>query len=567
MNLKRKAALYSSTFLMIATSAALVGCKSDKKASIPGDAQGRIEGMASVLPQSTEAAIFVGDIGKMRKTMLAIKDTVGEAVPQLEATQKQVEAEIGFNPLDAKAWETAGLSDSTGFTVAFVNNRLAMIAYVNDRQKFDTFVTEKAKKATGATAAPTSEDVGGKQVKIITEGDKTIAWVHEGKLAILATSVMEKEMGGDMDDAKTFVTKLAALKSDASASATPQFKQFDKAFDDSYGIVGYANAKNIIAHKGYKDGRAELVSDPMAKPSVEWFEQHGEVMGFGAGMDGNEMEVSFFFGADEATNKQLAEVAKTDAKMPWTGFATEEVLLGFRTSVNMDKFWPLYMKNLPEAQATEVKNALAKAGTDLGVDIEKDVVGNMTGNIALFFYGINIGAAMGAAQNPMAAARALNLAVGIQVKDGKKLEDVVTKLSAKAGPDMSPQALMIDGKAIDGAKIIKLPDDSIKVIMKDDLLIIGTKELSDKAAYSYMTGKGDTAKLTDKGGVLGKAFGSDKPYNGLYINVEKLETIVSAFAAGSAPAKVLKKLDEASLSSENTDNGVFMHLRVTTKGQ
>ncbi|MEC9397690.1 MAG: hypothetical protein VX475_08735, partial [Myxococcota bacterium] len=132
MNMKKNSTIYLSGVLTIAMSIALVGC--DKKGKIPGDAKGRIEGMASVLPKGTEAALFVGDIGKMRETMTTVKSTIGDAVPQLEATQKQVESEIGFDMFDAKAWEGAGLSDKTGFTVAFVDNRLAMVAYVNDRQ-------------------------------------------------------------------------------------------------------------------------------------------------------------------------------------------------------------------------------------------------------------------------------------------------------------------------------------------------------------------------------------------------------------------------------------------------
>jgi hypothetical protein len=568
MNMKKNSTIYLSGVLTIAMSIALVGC--DKKGKIPGDAKGRIEGMASVLPKGTEAALFVGDIGKMRETMTTVKSTIGDAVPQLEATQKQVESEIGFDMFDAKAWEGAGLSDKTGFTVAFVDNRLAMVAYVNDRQKFDTFVAEKAKKATESSEAPKTEDVDGKQVKIVGKDDKQIAWVHEGKLAILATSVLEKEMGGDTSTPQKFVVTLSKLESGASAAGTPQFKQFQKAFDSSYGMAGFANAKAIIENDGYKKNREGMVADPAGKVSIEWFEKHAEVIGFGVGQEGDQLEASFFLGADDATNKKFVELSKSTAKMPWAGFATDGIFLGLRTSVNMEKFWPFYLESMTPEQKQQVEAALAEAKKNTGIDIQKEVLEQATGNIGVFFYGLNVGAAMGAAQNPMAAANALNLAVGVQFKDAKALQSLVDKLVAKSaeagGPPMKPVPVKVDGKDVSDANVIATPDGSIKVVIAGDLLVVGTKELSEADAYKYIKGNSGAKSLSDAGGALGKDFASDKPYNGLYVNVEKVTTLVSAFAAGSPPEKVLKKLSEASLTSENTDNGSFVHLRITTKG-
>jgi len=256
--------------------------------------------------------------------------------------------------------------------------------------------------------------------------------------------------------------------------------------------------------------------------------------------------------------------------MPWAGFATDGVFLGVRTSVNMEKFWPFYLESMTPEQKKQVEGALAEAKKNTGIDIQKEVLEQATGNIGIFFYGLNVGAAMGAAQNPMAAANALNLAVGVQFKDAKALQSLVDKLVAKSaeagGPPMKPVPVKVDGKEVKDANVISAPDGSIKVIIAGDLLVVGTKELSEADAYKYIKGNSGAKSLSDAGGKLGKDFASDKPYNGLYVNVEKVTTLVSAFAAGSPPEKVLKKLSEASLTSENTDNGSFVHLRITTKG-
>ena len=117
---------------------------------------------------------------------------------------------------------------------------------------------------------------------------------------------------------------------------------------------------------------------------------------------------------------------------------------------------------------------------------------------------------MGAAQNPMAAANALNLAVGIQFKDGKKLQALVDKLVAKAGeaggPPMKPVPVKVDGKDVSDATVISAPDGSVKVIIAGDLLVVGTKELSEADAYKYIKGKSGAKSLSDAGGKLGKDF-------------------------------------------------------------
>lgn len=539
----------------------LSGC-GNKKGSIPKDSQGRIEDMASRLPSSAEAAIFVGDIAKMRDTMNKIKTNVGSALPQVEATEKQVENELGFNPLDAESWKSAGVPESSGFTIAFVNNRTTMMVYVDDRQKFDTLLAEKLKKATDSKEAPKTETVDGVEVKIVGAGEKQIAWTHDGKLAIIATGVLDAKLGGDQASPQKFVAGLTKTEAAKSASSTPEFEQFTKGITADYALAGYVNVSALIKNPAYIEGKKEASADPAGKQFVDMFEKQAKTVGFGLTSDGNELKISGFYGADAATNKELVAFSKSSAKSPFGAFATDNILLGLRTAVDMEKSWAYYMKNMPEDQKKQIQEQLKQANQASGMDIEKDVINQLSGNIGVFFYGIDIGALMGGMNNPMAALNGLDLAIGIQFKDAKAIDKILAVATKQGGEAATPKELPED-KSV---KYIAAPDGSVKLFIKDNMLLVGTKKFANQTAADALNGKATGAKLADKGGNLGKAFGSDDPYNGLYLNVNKVNAIVSALAAGNPAQKVLEKLDEASINTEATDNGGLLHIRLTLKG-
>ena len=198
MRSQRPTTVYLSAVLVALLALSLVAC--DNKNKIPGDAEGRVEALAQRLPASTEAVVFVGDIGKMQDTVNKLKDNIGGAVPSVEATQKQVASELGFDPLDAEAWKKAGvpIEKGSGLALAFHQNRSVLMVFVEDRQKFDATLTEKFKKAAEIEGAPKTETIDDKEVKILGSDPKNqIAWLHYGKLAIIGTPVLDEKFGGE----------------------------------------------------------------------------------------------------------------------------------------------------------------------------------------------------------------------------------------------------------------------------------------------------------------------------------------------------------------------------------
>ncbi len=528
------------------------GCDKKGTASIPKDADSRISTMAAKLPAGTEAALFVGDVAKMRTSLNDI-NTLSDAIPELGATQKQVEAEIGFDPLDANSWKQAGIPDNSALSVSFVNNRTVIMVFVEDRQKFDTMLSEKLKKAMDSTEAPKAQDVGGKQVKVMGKDKEQIAWLHDGKLAIIATSVLdEKFTYGDTSGAADFVAKLPATKEAESALKTPQFAQYTKGITSDYSVGAFANIQAILKNEALRK-EIEQNQDPSTKEIYDRLEKEAQIAGLGLHQDGQSFKITALYGADEATNKELAALGKPTAKSPFTPFASESMLLGVRTSLNTEKLWAYYMKNLPEEQKAQIVKGLQDAGKQAQIDIEKDIINNLTGNVGIFLYGLNAGAMMGAMNNPQKAAQSLNLAVGVQFKDAKNITMLLDKVKAQAG---------ITPVEKDGVQVIMLPQEMGAIYVKDNLLVFGAKELKEADALSLMNGKAPNGKLS---GELGSQFASDAPYGGLYVNIDKVSAIVNLLAANTPVSDVLNKIGEVALTTDNTDGGEALNLRFTLK--
>lgn len=550
MNTSIERAALLSTTLLIASALCLTGC--DKKGTIPNDAKGRIEGMAAHLPASTEAAVFIGDVAQFRSTMTTINTTLGEAVPELAATQKQLEAELGFDPLDANAWKLAGIPDKSAVTIAFVNNRTVIMTYVEDRQKFDTMLADKAKKALDTTEAPKSEEIDGKQVKTLGTGSEQIAWLHDGKLAIIATSVLDEKLGGDPAPANQFVARLPAVQEAQSAAKTPQFAQFMKGISTDYAVAGYANMQAALKNEAIKKEFAKE-EDPNAKQLLERFEKEAQVLGFGLIQQGNEIKLTAFYGADEATNKEIAALGKPTEKSPFGGFSAENTLLGLRTAFDSQKVWAYYMKNLPADQRQQIVDGLQQASQGAGLDLEKDVINNLTGNVGLYLYGLNIGGIMAGMNDPERLVQALNLALAVQFKDEKSASLVMEKMQA---------ALETPPTDVNGVKVVSLANNTASIYQKGNLLVIGTKEFEQATALKHIAGEAPQGKLS---GALGKDFASDAPYGGLYLNIDKIGAIVGAVAGGTPVSQVLGKLSEAALTTDSNDSGIYLNLRLILK--
>lgn len=543
--------------LVCVASMSLMACGT-KKGEMPKTADGRVEDFANHLPASVEAMLVSGDLMKMQAAATKITTTLESVSPDVAAGRKEIEKELGITLTDAQSWAQTGINTSGGFAVAPVQGRVVIMTYVEDRLKFDTFMTERAKKALDVTDAPTVEKVGELEVKSMGKEDtKGLSWAHDGKLVIISTSLLEKEGAFEKSTPKVIE---GIVKQDAKASmgSTAEFKRFTKAFGDEYALTTYVNAKAIFASPTFKKELDEAAADPAMKQSMDWLKAYSEMGGLGLSVNGDEIKVSGLYGPTAEYLAKAQALNKDVPASPFGAFANDTTMIGIRTAVNGAMAWDLYKSALPKEQMDQINKGLEEAGKELGVDMEKELIANLSGNFGVFFYGVDIGAMMGGMNNPQQAIQALSLAIVLEFKDAAKLQALVDKLLTKVPPGA------ITAKDVDGAKVYPIPGDAGSIYIKDKVLAFGTKPVSEESMINAIAGKTTAKKLAESDLALGKKFGAAEPFNGLYVNVTKITATVSPLLGNNPTLEGFKKLSEASLSYGVNEHGIVSDLRVTT---
>lgn len=553
--------LYSLRHALIVTALATIALPACKKeGEIPSSPAARVVDLAEHLPATTEGAVFVGDLKAMRETLTTIKAEIGPLVPQLEGYQKEISNELGLDVLDAATYAQAGIADA-GTGVAYINGQVALFVYVQDPVKFDTFFAERAKKVTGATAEPKTETVNELQVKVVGELPKQVAWVHAGKLVIIGSKTANAAADGP--GVAQLVAGLAKTDKTQSLATTAAFKDFNKALPgDKYAMTVMGNPKALAETKEFKELEAETSKDASAQESLSWYKKNTASIGAGLAKENRELKLSLFYGASDELKGKLKELTGDVPKSPWSNFATKQTVLGLRTAFNFAKAYSLIKETMPEKDRTEFQQEMAKGGEKFGVNLEQDILNNLTGNFGVFFYGLNMGKAMTAGQNPDAMMSAVNLVAGAQFKDKAKLTSTFDKVVAAInapGEDGAPSANLAVAD-FEGGKSLALPQDSGTIYLKDDMLFFAAAESNADQIKATLAGKGD--KLTDD---LGIRFSADAPYNGIYLNTPALMSTLGPLAAMSPWVASLDKLEAASLTADTHDQGMTTTLRLRLK--
>ena len=542
------------------------GCGTPGKDVIPKTAEKRVVQMAQRLPANTEAVLFVSDYEKTREALGSLKDRIGQALP-IEDLERELKKEVGVDPLDPASYKKAGLAADAGLAVALNDNRLYFLTYVEDRQAFEKIIGEQLKKGLGqSNAVVKNAEADGVKVKYIGEDPgERVGWTYWGKMVLIGTSRQE----GDNSEgalAKS-LAQMSALATEKSVAETVAFKKFLATFKD-WPISGFANPEPLMER-----ARKEAQQDPAAAATVSWLEKNAEWMGFGLRKDDNHIQWKGYFAPGQEFLKKAQVVVKDIKKTEAGNFATENTLAGLRLSFDLDKAWELYQQSVPAEQKAELEEALRNASQSMGMDVEKDIIQALSGNVSIFLSGINILGLTMNSNNPEKIARAIQLIATLRFEDDKKLNALVDKVRQKSGGAIASEKK--------GDVLVLRPNtetpgvpDVMRGFVKGDTLTLATTGFDESTVIEYIEGKRRESKLAEAGEAkpLGKTFATRDAYSGLYLNIDRAADVAKGMpGVPEAASQVLREVNEAALTVDVDQTGVFASfdiiLEEKTQGQ
>ena len=542
----------------------LGACKSQgcgqKPDEIPSTADARVEQMASKIPEGAETVVFVKDLKKLRETLNLIKQRLPNT-GIVEALQQQIQQAFGIDLLDEKSWQQAGIAANTTAVGGILRSRLIFLMYVENRQAFEQTLVDKAKQAFEIEAVTKTEKVGEHTVKVLSDDPaKQIAWMYQGKLAIVAMPALSQQGALEDGTAKLIVSEIAAAKKEKSLWADQGFQKYKSSVVDKYPLALYINPRAQLNKKEAKD---ELNKDVNAQVAAEWIEKNMSFAGFGISAEGDQAIVRGHFGLDPKVTGALKAAKEGVPDHNWDAFATEKVLLGARATINAESVFALVIASMPEDKQRALRRDLKMWGDRWALDVEKDIIAQLSGHVGLFFYGIAGGNPMSliAVRNPADAANMLGLLFALKFKSAEALEGLIAKaLEGSAG-------------AVTARPLINLPEDtSFKVVqhvgipflnfyVHKDMVVVATSAFGDEAMHKYLTDARDDRKLSAvKSHNLGADFSAAKDFNGLYFNSGRAQNNLGALLAMGGIGQVLASIEEISLTLDSDDVGALATL-------
>ncbi len=553
----------AGTALLAVASMTLVACAGPGVQSIPESSQGRLSQLAERLPASSEASVYLTDLNGLSAGFKRAEGAYGEGSQGgLRGLQAELNDKFGIDLNDTGSWrDSAGIAPGGGLAFGFTGNRSVMLAYVENAEMFDTFMSTKVRDETGIEGEAKETQIGDVVVKVLGANvEQQIAWTHFGKLAIVASPQLNPEKGGEADIA-TFVASIYNNDKAKSTSTSAAFKQFSAEFGGKYLVAAFANPEAIKSSSYYPEFKQELASEEGGEETVQNFEKYCTSLGFGFDLSGDVIKSHAFFGGNAEFAEHYAGLADV-ADATFTGFATSSLIAVGRVSINFAAALALTEKFSPREGWEEIQSGISKASKELGFDVQAVVLDQLTGNFGAFFYGVDLAQAMaggglGAAQlaavtqfkSPEAALDVLNKFVAAFNANQQKNAPAADPLNPDAAPPAVPQLTVTPMGAGQG---VAIPGQGA-IIATGDLLVFAAGAIDPSQIDLYAKGKGGELLSTS----LGKPFASGPAHGGLYIKIEQLGLLVGPLVKGNLEAAaVFSTFRDAAIYFDSSKRGI-----------
>ncbi|MBW1873124.1 MAG: DUF3352 domain-containing protein [Deltaproteobacteria bacterium] len=377
--------------------------------------------MAMLIPGDVPGVLIFPDLSTTIADFNALteKFAKGPAAPFFVQAKKEVARELGFDPFDAKGWNSIGLDPKTGLGVVLDPIRTMIIVGVSDKSKFEKEVAKRLKEMSAAEEISTSKIDGTEVVTIAAKvGERTVPRLFyslKGPYAMIAGPTGSPELLASC-------TKLTKEKSLAGAK---WFVDLSKKMPKNPDLVVFVNGPK--AQTLLQGRQAELAMTL----------KEGMALALSIAPQG--ISTDCFLGLDLAASKKLKSFTSSVSDAQLQNKLPADTVFALKLSFNAAKLLETALSINPEAK-TEFDKHLAKAKEMLQTDVEAATINNLSGNAIL---GLSLGSPDKV--NKLIAARgqdikdigaAFRLLGWLGLKDGKKYAGIVEKAIEVAGERM-----------------------------------------------------------------------------------------------------------------------------------
>ena len=357
------------------------------------------KGIVKILPESTEFLAKFSSATEMFKYFSITESSIfGENIDNLDDVKK----DIGFNPFNLSELKANGFSIDKEFGFTFDDFKIKKNGSISD----DSYVDEEDVEFNGALFVPVND--GEKVIslikKIVKENSKNqevsfnkVGDFYEFKSEDFTSYIVEKDgylilTGNPKDgtDTREYLTKLVSNQY-GSLSESSTFSAVATKVGSGEEIFFYLNTskvleKNIDEIKKFADDMNGSYSAgmPNIKANYDYIKSF-----LGAGMsidlENNDFTVKSVLNVEQGSELlKLAQNVKYNKGIS-LGIDEDPVLLT-SFSVNPEEYFKLIINSLGNNETEQIDAAIEMVKSNYGIDIKKDIIEQLEGNLNLGLY-------------------------------------------------------------------------------------------------------------------------------------------------------------------------------------
>ena len=479
---------------------------------IPATPSARMSAFAARMPAQTDLAFFFVEMEQVRETMSSLSKHFEGSLP-LDVYRQEVRQVIGLDLLDKTSYEAAGVHPEGGFALGYYRGAPVALLYAPDKVKFESGVIAALKRNYRIEAS--NEPIPDLEGATLVKG-KGVTFAYAPLGGGMVVVVGQAVAGEEERDCVTSLTEIVTLGEEASLGRVPGFVGFQKEIGDKWPASVYMNTPRMLSLYQSFD------------PSLKTFQKEildavGEQVrwaGIGGRSDGDQAVGRVFLGIAPETLAKVKGLDKPGSLSPRFKLMVSDKAYAFvRTSLNAEIFWREYYKLMPRRQQKYFQTIVENLKATTPIDLEKDVIENLTGHAGVVIYGIDPLAAM--ARRASERMTVVTLAAHLQVKapavfvtfmDGlvKELGGSVRKWSVPGG---------IVAYGFDPNSMTAPP---FALYIKDDVVTVASTRLGDERVAASLLGEGPKLRDRLKGEASLKLVEGDE-VTGLYINMPRVQ--------------------------------------------
>ncbi len=563
-------ALVAFSLLAVTACDGCNGCSSDDR--LEADADERVTELASRLPATADAAVVIPELRDLPEFLDYVFARAEHFDPDARATENRVNQLMGLRISDIESWDAAGFAPDSSMIFSTVGSRPVMAGFIDDKNAFETHFIGRMRNQTDTGTPIQSNTIGDRDFRESGNPPMSdMAWYYDDSIVVLIFPPLQDLEVFSSGSAASVANKLGSVDDDTSLASTDAFTEFRRGVGDHYPVSLYLHADHYFDRPEVNDDNFGMGGlGAIMEGLLEWSRSNAEGTGIGFRAGDQRLELRAFAGGEEELIEEARSAYATDDETDWGGMLTENTTLAARTSFDLSSVVDSYLDRLSDEERQRAERELSLLGQDYGLDFNEDVVGALSGQSLLVFYGV--GGDIDSAVQPFMQGRIFNglriamansgLLFNLHFSDAEKMERLFDAATEARGELFERRAVVVDGEPVEDIEVFEPGDLSLmplRLFTSDHSATFATSGIGESAAYQYLTDGREEARLADVEGLsLGNEFAGPDGLNGLYVNFGNIRSNMRniPFAAGYANA--IRMVHELLITAGVDDNGFYL---------